>query len=59
MTQLSFQLWQCKCGYKEKVKEDAEKEGEEEQERRRRLGGERDGRFGEQKQPAHKGLRHT
>ena len=59
MMQLSFQLWQCKCGYKEKGEEDAEKEGEKEQERRRGLGGERDVRFKEQKQPAHKGLRHT
>jgi hypothetical protein len=58
MTQLSFQLWQCKCGYKEQVEKKSDEEGEA-HERGRRLGGERNGRFQEQKQSAHKGLRHT
>ena len=59
MKQLSFQLWQCKCGNKEKGEADVEEEGEEEHERRRRWGREKDGRFREQEQPLHKGLRET
>jgi len=58
MKQLSFQLWQCKCGYKAKEKE-TEEEGEEDYKRRHRLGGEKDRRFREQKQPPQKGLRPT
>ena len=57
MKQLSFQLWQCKCGYRAKGDEGTEEEGEEDRERRHRLGGEADRRFREQKQPLHKGLR--
>ena len=57
MQQLSFQLWQCKCGYKEKGEKDIEKKGEKEHERRRRWGGEKDRRFREQKLPPHKALR--
>jgi hypothetical protein len=59
MTQLSFQLWQCKCGFKEKEEKKSDEEGKEAPERGRRLGGERNGRFREQKQSAHKGIRHT
>jgi len=59
MTWLSFQLWQCKCGHKEKGEADAEGKGEEEDGRRRRWGGENDRRFREQKQPLQKGLRET
>ena len=59
MTQLSFQLWQCKCGYKMKGKETPNKEEKEEHETGRSLGGETDGRFRKQQQSAHKGLRHT
>ena len=58
MTRLSFQLWQCKCGHKEKGEKDAEEEGEEEHEKRRRWGGEKDGLFRENEQ-THKGLRYT
>ena len=59
MKRLSFQLWQCKCGHKEKGEADVEEEGEEEHERRRRWEGEKDGHFREQKQPPQKGLRET
>ncbi len=59
MTQLSFQLWQCKCGYKAQGEANVDKEGKEAPRRGRRLGGTRDSRFREQKQSAHKGLRQT
>jgi hypothetical protein len=35
MTQLSFQLWQCKCGYKEQEEKGADEEGEDAHERGR------------------------
>ena len=57
MTRLSFQLWQCKCGHKEKREADVDEESEEGHEKRRKRGGERDGRFSETKQPPKKGLR--
>ena len=57
MERLSFQLWQCKCGHKEMGEKDVEEEGDDEQKRRRRWEGAKDGRFREQKQPLHKGLR--
>jgi len=59
MTWLSPHLWQCKCGHKERGEADVEEEGEEEHERRRRWGGNKDGRFRNQKQPPQKGLRET
>jgi hypothetical protein len=59
MTQLSYQLWQCKCGYKTQGEADADKEDKEAPTRGRRLGGTRDSRFRKQTQSAHKGLRHT
>jgi hypothetical protein len=54
MKWLSFQLWQCKCGHKEKGEADVREEGEEKHERRLRWGAENNRRFREQKQP-HKG----
>jgi hypothetical protein len=57
MKWLSFQLWQCKCGHKEKREKDAKEEDEEKQKIRRRWRRENNGRFREQKQPLYKGLR--
>ena len=59
MKRLALQLWQCKCGRREMGGESEEEEDEEEQERRLRFGVEKEGRFREQAQQSHKGLRET
>ena len=60
MQRLALHVWQCKCGHKEKGEEsDGEDDGGEEPEKRRRFGIEKAGRFREQAQSSHKGLRST
>ena len=57
MKWLSFQLWQCKCGYNKKGVKDVEEEGEEERNISHRGRGEKKELFRETKQPPQKGLR--
>jgi ribosomal protein L37AE/L43A len=64
MKRLSLQLWQCKCGRREmggegEEEEDEEEEAKEEQERRLRFEEKKEGRFREQAQQYHKGLKRT